>query len=142
MRRTRAAVARPLHDVAERDARLRLARPPARGATTELQGFLGGLLGLGFGESPRRAGDLVPDSEGGGTVVDDDGGGRREAGEVGLPPRAGHRRHLGGGDGGARRRRGRRRVRGFWESCPFAASSSSALRSRLASSRPPAFTKY
>ena len=31
MRRTRAAVARPLHDVAERDARLRLARPPARG---------------------------------------------------------------------------------------------------------------
>lgn len=101
MRRTRAAVARPLHDVAERGARLRLARPPAQGETAELQKFLGGLLGLGFGESPRRGGDLVPDSEGGGAVVDDDGGRRREAGEVGLPPRAGRRRHLAGGGEGS-----------------------------------------
>lgn len=133
MRRTRAAVARPLHDVAERGARLRLARPPARKRPQSYRNPRG-LARVRVWGSPRRGGGLVPDTEGGGAVVDDDGGGRREAGEVRLPPRAGHRRHLAAGGARTRRSRGRRGVWGFWEPCPFAASSSSALRLGFASS--------
>lgn len=114
MRRTRAAVARPLHDVAEGDAGLRLAGPPARHQTTtslhriHVRGTEA-LLGLGFGgvEFPGGGGwEVVPDAEGGGAVVDDDGGGAREAGEVGLPVGAVPRRHA------DRRRWARRRRRG------------------------------